>query len=1140
MTFSRNTAGTLGGKLDQDFFLLYSGTSALYRSSRKPGQAIQLFHQSRSKLERELRSVKSRDQMHDYATVRHSLQALIHWLFPNYIGYNRLANAKLMYQHAAAATSTSRSELSIPYIVGLMVQLRIAPFLIKTKNLKERQLERIRAIAIKLIENNRENVELSGHLGILEDGLGFSYFLYERDPEKALVHLVRATEYLLHREKTLVTFASKNDFTMHKVQLNFLRAMLATAHWDCGICFESKSENSQGEQMLNLLKETRHYYQQAYECAKHTSWDIYKAMSAHNLAGTYAKEASLQLERKSVVEFLRRAVDLGEESLRWFSLWSPFEADFLGGSWIATFCQQLANYSESTKRKRLMNRSLELAHRAEQIVSNKKIGLVRYKLVNIGDIFFHNSEYYRNLAMQTKKSEETQVNTPIAMLREALENCLSSRTYYRDQAYRNRLIESSLLAGDICYELMCLESDETKKGYSISTKRYFDEALRLSIQVKSNERVAEAYWRIAQVLDKDGDFRKSAACYMRAHEAYNSVGESPEIRTIYSGPSDYMLAWSWIEEAKLRHRASEFDKASEMYRDAANLITRTRRWHSRANLYFAESLIEKSEKESLAENTQSAIQGFLDAVQALTKLQNELRNDDIEDSKSFIDLATRMTSFCNARVMLEKSKDAYKVGDTEQSIEELTAAEQIFFELSEVSEASDSLGSNELSSLSSLCKALIRFQSAQMSGNSELYLEAEGIFGRAAEISKSKSLRPLLMGLSNFATFLYYSKQIEETLHSSLDVAMLLECNKALESAELAFKKLGNKSFLNMLKASKHILDATMKMNAAEREMGSPSTKARLYGNAQRSLSRASKYYQLLGSSARVKGALQMIGAVRNHQKLIPLAHDIIAEVASNQIIYAAISNSTVFDQSPENSARDLEAAFIVLDVNTKPFLQLNETTAIEITLSNMGKGEAVTVRIDEAIPEGLDFLENSRYTVKDRSLLFSSRIGPGFSNRITLFAKAQSTGEFTWHPTLVYLGTERIYKISRAKTVRIVVESDKLADVTAILEDKKRLEEELRQVEVTNDPTNEQTRAERRYSIKESISKIEENLFRLRNEYDKMTLQLEQIRSELTVLSSQAEALDMKERIDLESEEKLLVERIGRRRSLLEQAQLL
>ena len=147
-----------------------------------------------------------------------------------------------------------------------------------------------------------------------------------------------------------------------------------------------------------------------------------------------------------------------------------------------------------------------------------------------------------------------------------------------------------------------------------------------------------------------------------------------------------------------------------------------------------------------------------------------------------------MTQFCNARIILEKSKESYKIGENEKSIKDLSLAEGIFSDLAENSDPSDSLGSNEIRSLASLCSALRSFQLAQLNGNAKMYLNAKETFTSASEISKSRTLKPLLTGLANFASFLYYSKQIEESLDKVLDVEKLMECNNALDSAELFFR----------------------------------------------------------------------------------------------------------------------------------------------------------------------------------------------------------------------------------------------------------------------------------------------------------------------------------------------------------------
>lgn len=1143
---ARTNADIIRKEIDSVFFGLFSEVTALSRPAHKTGQAIKFFHESRTRLEHELHATESNKSVDEYKidgiAARHSILALIHWLYPNYVGYNRLTNAKLMYQHSTAAISSSRSKTSIPFVIGLMVQLRITPFLIRSKKATMDQLAKIRESGLKFVEQHDENPDLAGALGIINDGVGFSYFLLERDASVALSYLNRATRCLIQEEKNILKEISSRNLSMSsRTKLNFYRAFTSVAFWDLGLSSESLSEKTEGETMLQLSRETRAHYQRSYDYAKRTPWHIYKAMSAYSLSGTFAKEASIQLEKKAAIERLKRAVNLGEESLKWFSLWSVYEGDFLGGSWIAAFYQQLATYSDASRRKRLMARSLSLAQRAEQLVNNRKVGLARYKLVNIGDIFYTNAEYNRQLAIQTRESGKGTEKEVVSILKNSLEHCLKSRAYYHAESYSNRMMESSLLAGDICYELMSSDiEDFDKLRYSRISKRYFNQAIKTSKRHGWNEKLAESSWRIAQVFDKEGRFSQSAFHYLQAHEAYENVRESIGNSPIYSEPSKYMLAWTNIERAKLAHRAAEFDKASELYREAANLISGTRRWQSRAHLYSAESLIEKSEKESLSENTQSAIDNFVEAVQALAKLQTELRIDDSEDSKSFIRLAEQKSSFCIARIVLEKSKEAYRVGDTEQSVKGLGLAGNAFAELAENSAVSDSLGSNELNSLASLCKALTSFQTAQVSGDSKLYLDAKETFRNASEESKSKTLKPLLSGLASFATFLYYSKLIEESLESGLDIEKIMECNKALDSAEAVFRKMGNKSFLNMLRASKHILDATLKMNAAEREMGSATVKAKLYREAQKSLTRASWHYELLGSSKRVKDSLRMIGAVRNHQKLIPLAHDIIAEIASNQIIYTAISSAGLFDQSPENSARELDTAFVVLDLTVpKPFMTLEESLPLELTLSNIGKQGAITVKVDEVLPEGFEVIESPSTLSKDRSLLISQRIDPGVSKKIVLNARPQSTGEFVWHPALVYLDALRNYKITRAQTVKVVVESSQSIDVASMLTEKQKLEEELGQTELST--ADDQARTEKIYSIKEKISIIEERLFRLKNEYVKMNSQLDQIRADISVLNAmQGVDLRNEEKFRLEDEERLLMERIERRRAVLAQAHLL
>ncbi len=258
---------------------------------------------------------------------------------------------------------------------------------------------------------------------------------------------------------------------------------------------------------------------------------------------------------------------------------------------------------------------------------------------------------------------------------------------------------------------------------------------------------------------------------------------------------------------------------------------------------------------------------FSGAKESLSALELELSHEDTIEAKSFTRLGRHLSLFCDARILLEKSKEDFRTGNVERSVTGLSEAEAAFSKLSCDFSLTDQLEANELMSLASLCSALKYFQRAQIDGDAALILKAENIFSEASERSKSASLKPLLKGLSCFAAFLYSSKLVEQSLDSSIDVERLTECSRVIDSAERILSKLGNRSFLSMLRASKHILDASIKISAAEREVEDHESKANLYSQAQRSLSLASKYYSELGSSEKMKESLRLLSTVKQSRE---------------------------------------------------------------------------------------------------------------------------------------------------------------------------------------------------------------------------------------------------------------------------------
>jgi uncharacterized repeat protein (TIGR01451 family) len=1171
---------------DSLFFKLYSKVSAFNTTLKKPNEAVDLFSSSRLELEEKLEESSSEENLGAEIAAYHSILALIHWLYPNHRGYDRLRNASKMYDHAIEATSYSKYSISESYVVGLFVQLRVLPFLIRSNKPFGENLAKARESALSLVtalESSRSNSisglkfqglgnlqpeQIDGFRGILLDGLGFSYWAHERDVEVALRYLQQSVECLVEVDKRI----SKNRNSSYvesarnekprkissDAMRDFYSAMISVSYWDLGHCYEGLADKFEGDELIRYIKKARVDYEKSYTFAKRTTWNNYKGLSAYMIAGTYETETQVETEKKKIKELLKKAITIGDEALRWLSLWSSYESDFLGGSWIAACYGRLADYSGTRLRQKYMLHSLKLAKKAEDLIVEGKsnVGGKLFSAVQIGEIFSRNSDYYRQLAISQKsslryphRSEKKEKILVIEPLKKSLEYSIRSKAYYKEEIFSKQAVEARLLAGDSCYELLsCDISDNEKREYSSLGKRVCREAQAISRKNGWNESVAESNWLLAQILDLEGKYAKSAGSYLEAYEFYEKARKGSEHgTTVYHDFANFMLAWNKIELAKIAHVSSDFEKAANHYSEAASLISRTREWSKGSTLFFAESLIERGESKSLEEEgLNDSVELFDQAVSSLSKFYEETKKDASAYLTAFSALAQQLTIFCRARKILEQSKEDYRTGDIERSISRLSSAETMFEDLASNPIISDSLRSNELQSMASLCRALGSFQKAQLNEDPELYLESRKIFGRASEESKSKSLRPLLAGLASFASFLFYSNQVEKSLETKLDVDQVAECNKALQTAESNFNKVGNKSFLNILKASKHILDATIKMSSAEREVEQAQVKAKLYAEAQRSLSLASRYYRLVGSSKRLKEALKMIGAVRNHQRLIPLAHDLISEIASNQIIYTAITSSSVIEQTPHSSSRGLGSSYVSFDCEiNKPYTQVGEILKISFKISNLGRAPITAVKIDEIVPEGFEVVECQIGFSDGHSLKLNKRVDAETSKILNVSYRPTGVGEFSWHPSLIYLDASKNFRIARSQVARSVVEHSNTSDYSSLLKLKSNLEAQIEALKskIANEVGFEREKlTDEMYTIREKISRIEEEFLRTKNEYALMTSEIQTIQSDIQSLERRNSSTieDFEEKENLKAQERLLQARIERRRLLLEQAQLL
>ncbi len=254
------------------------------------------------------------------------------------------------------------------------------------------------------------------------------------------------------------------------------------------------------------------------------------------------------------------------------------------------------------------------------------------------------------------------------------------------------------------------------------------------------------------------------------------------------------------------------------------------------------------------------------------------------------------------------------------------------------------------------------------------------------------------------------------------------------------------------------------------------------------------------------------------------------AEVAAGQMIYSAVTSTSILGASPEDSARQINSSFLVLDVSlARALISPKDELCISMVLSNFGKEQAVALEIREAIPEGFEFVQSSitNRKFKERSLILNLKLEPGASETVILSVRPMGAGEYVWHPSVLFQDSQRSQKLTRAETVKAVVEVENLAPLAESLRSKKeKIERELGKT-LSEDEN---------ITLREELSKVEEKLHRFRNEYDNLSVELEQVDQDLLALNSvQDESLKEEERKKLETEKRILIERIDRRRPLFQ-----
>ena len=95
----------------------------------------------------------------------------------------------------------------------------------------------------------------------------------------------------------------------------------------------------------------------ALSASRFCPWNIYKALCAYGVAGTFVREHELRtdLSKSERRELMSKAVSFGEEASSYLRSWSTLEMDILGGVANALFYQGMAEVCEEGQKDRALS-----------------------------------------------------------------------------------------------------------------------------------------------------------------------------------------------------------------------------------------------------------------------------------------------------------------------------------------------------------------------------------------------------------------------------------------------------------------------------------------------------------------------------------------------------------------------------------------------------------------------------------------------------------------------------------------------------------------------------------------------------------------------------------------------------------------
>ena len=481
-----------------------------------------------------------------------------------------------------------------------------------------------------------------------------------------------------------------------------------------------------------------------------------------------------------------------------------------------------------------------------------------------------------------------------------------------------------------------------------------EEAKRIYEDSNLPSRTAETIWDIALTHSLLGSHATAASFYDLASNQFEKASQKvPTFANYYHDYSTYLKGFSEIERAKASHLSEKYEVASNYYRNASDILSKTRSWNYLYSFYSAFAQLEIAEGYSARADTEQAIQRFNDAEELFSKSESDIKRELKELSSATtqegsLTLLAKMASarrrYCTARKLIEQAKFCHKWGDVTQSIQLYSSSAEILSELKEAQGTESE--KRDIDVMIYSCNAWEKMEKAEMEGSIDLFNEAAILFRKVHESSTKQKASLISRGNENFCLAMAKGlefKQNMELEHYKKAKSYLVEASNCYSSGGIPEAASWFTATERMLDAYVYIIKAPTEPNAEAR--------AKQYNLAEEILEQSAQIFERSGYSGKKNEILATLRKVKNEKQFALSLGGILSAptIVSNTATFSPLEPSDVGSLS----RAELQRPNIQMALSFPRRAAASEHVTVKIDLINTGKELATLHKIEGLLPYG-------------------------------------------------------------------------------------------------------------------------------------------------------------------------------------------